>query len=49
MYSRTQALKKSTEKEDKLCPICGANLQVWFEMFREVHVCKPEWNKGRVV
>ncbi len=27
-------------KKDKLCPVCGAHLANWLEMFGEEHYCK---------
>lgn len=28
-----------------LCPVCGADVDVWQEMFGEVHYCDPAWGK----
>ena len=30
----------------KLCPVCGADKQVWKEVFGEEHYCDPKWKEA---
>lgn len=34
-------------KLEGLCPVCGAHLAGWAEVFGEPHYCDPEWVKGK--
>lgn len=31
--------------QGELCPVCGADKNVWLEIFGEEHYCKPEWKR----
>ena len=31
---------------EELCPVCGADIKVWREVFGEDHYCDPEWEKS---